>query len=141
MNQYKLPLPQPNLDDQAFWDGCKRHELLLVKCTSCGAVRFYPRPTCPHCLSAASEHIKASGKGELWSYTTSHHAFGVVWREVTPYTVIVVELEEGPRMVSNIIGCDPSKLFIGMPLEIAFHDVTPEITLPKFRPAGQKKGE
>lgn len=139
MTQYKLPLPQPNLDDQAFWEGCKRHELLVVKCTQCQRIRFYQRPMCPNCLSSDFEHVKASGTGKVWSFTTSYHAFGPAWREAVPYTVVVVELEEGPRIVSNLINCEPKDAYIGMPLEVTFDDVTPEVTLPKFKPIKQAK--
>ncbi len=137
MAQYKLPLPIPTMDDQAFWEGCKRHELLLLKCTNCGGIRFYPQPMCPDCRSSDLGYVKASGKGEVWSYTTCYHAFGPAWREAVPYTVVVVKLKEGPRMVSNLVECDPKDIYIGMPVEVKFDEVTPEVTLPKFKPAKQ----
>ncbi len=135
MADYKGPLPQPNLDDKPFWEGCKRHELLLQKCTNCGKIRPYNQPMCGNCNSLASEPLKASGKGEVWSYSTTYHAFGPTWEGRVPYTVGVIKLAEGPRLTSNIVGCDPKDISIGMPVEVTFEDVTPEVTLPKFKPA------
>ncbi len=133
--EYKLPLPQPNVDDKAFWEGCKRHELLLQKCSQCGKVRYYPEPFCPKCLSDKKESVKASGKGTVWSWTTTTHAFGPRFKDVVPYTVVVVKLAEGLRMTSNLIDCKPEDIRVDMPVEVVFDDVTPEVTLPKFRPA------
>jgi len=133
--EYKLPLPQPNLDDKVFWEGAKRHQLILLRCKQCGTVRYYPRPYCPQCTSPERETVVASGRGEVWSYTTTYHAFGPRWKEAVPYTVVVVKLAEGPRMTSNLVDCPPEEVYIGMPVEVVFDDVTPEVTLPKFRPA------
>lgn len=132
---YKLPVPQPNLDDRVFWEGAKQHKLLLQKCKNCKTLRTYAgKPMCPVCHSFDSEPVEASGKGELWSFTVAHHAFGPVWQGVTPYIIGVVKLEEGPRLVTNIMKAKAEDLYIGMPLEVIFDDVTTEFTLPKFHP-------
>jgi uncharacterized protein len=134
--EYKLPLPYPSPDDRAYWEGAKRHELLIQRCTSCGTPRFWGRPMCSECQSFESEPVPASGRGTIWSFTTTHHSFGRTWKEAVPYTVVVVELEEGPRMTSNLVQADPEAIRVGLPVEVVFDDVTPEVTLPKFRLAG-----
>jgi uncharacterized protein len=132
--EYKLPLPLPGPDDQPFWEGAKRHELLLQRCTECGTLRFWGRPMCQECNSFDSEAVPASGRGTIWSFTTTHHAFSRSWRDAVPYTVLVVKLDEGPRLTSNLVDADPATIKVGDPVEVVFDDVTPEITLPKFRP-------
>ena len=126
------PLPVPGPDDRAFWEGCKRHELLVQRCTGCGVVRFWDQPMCPDCHATAGEAVRASGRGTVWSYTTTHHAFNRAWKDELPYTVVVVELDEGPRMTSNLVG-GGAEVRIGARVEVAFDDVSPEVTLPKFR--------
>ena len=131
--EYKLPLPLPGPDDQAFWEGAKRHELLIQRCTGCGALRFWGRPMCSQCQSFDSEAVHASGRGTIWSFTTTYHGWSRAWREAVPYTVVVVQLDEGPRMTSNLVDADPETIQVGQPVEVVFDDVTPEVTLPKFR--------
>ena len=133
--EYKLPLPLPGPDDQPFWEGAKRHELMIQRCTDCGTLRFWGRPMCHQCQSFDSEPVPASGRGTIWSFTTTHHGFARNWRDAVPYTVLVVQLEEGPRLTSNLVDADPATIKVGDPVEVVFDDVTPEITLPKFRPA------
>lgn len=128
---YRKPLPVPGPDDRVFWDGCKQHELLLQRCTGCGALRYWERPMCPACNSLESGTVRAAGRGTIWSYTTAHHAFSAGWKKEVPYTVLVVQLDEGPRMTSTLTGGGEPQ--IGARVEVVFDDVTPEITLPKFR--------
>ena len=129
---YQKPLPTPTQDTKEYWEGCKQHQLLIQRCRNCGAFRFYPRPMCPNCNSMDSKWVKARGKGKVYSWTVAvqqfHHAFEV------PYIVAIVELDEGIRMTTNIIDCKPEELYVGMPVEVIFEDVTEEITLPKFKP-------
>ena len=133
--EYNLPLPAPGPDDQAFWEGTKRHELLIQRCTSCGTLRFWGKPMCAECNSFDSEAVPASGRGTIWSFTTTYHGWSRAWREAVPYTVVVVQLDEGPRMVSNVVQCTPDEVRVDMPLVAVFDDVTPEWTLVKFKPA------
>jgi uncharacterized OB-fold protein len=125
-------VPYPSLDDAPFWEGCKDHRLLLQRCPECGEVRFWNRPMCANCQALASDIFAASGRGTIWSFTTTHHAFNRAWRELVPYTVVVVELDEGPRMTSNLLASE-SEIAIGRHVEIVFDDVTTEVTLPLFR--------
>ena len=137
MVQYQKPLPAPTLDSKGFWDGCKRHEILIQRCKDCGTLRHYPRPMCPKCNSMNTEWVKVSGKGKIYTWTVVHQPAHPAFTEV-PYAVVIVELEEGVRMTSNMVGCQPDDLYIGMPVEVVFDDVTDEVTLPKFRPLENK---
>ncbi len=127
-------IPQPTPETQHFWDGANQGELRLQKCSSCAHTYFPPRPFCPQCGSRNVEVIKASGKGRLFSYIINHlPAPGMT----PPFTVAVVELEEGPRMMCNILGCEPTPeaLQLDMALEVTFERLTDDISLPQFKPA------
>ena len=127
-------IPQPTPETKHFWDGAKNGELLLQKCNSCSQTYFPPRPFCPECGSRDVAVFKASGKGRLHSYIINHlPAPGMK----PPFTVAVVELEEGPRMMCNILECEPSPevLQLDMDLEVTFEKLNDEISLPQFKPA------
>lgn len=125
--------PTPTPETQPFWDGAKRHELMLPRCRGCGQYHFYPRALCPFCWSTDLEWIKASGKGKV-------HTFSIPQRAVMgitgPFIVAIVELDEGPRIATNIIGVDPDpkNVWCDMAVEVVFDDLTDAIALPKFRP-------
>lgn len=128
------PLPTPTPETQHYWDGARSGELRLQRCETCETVYFPPRPFCPACSSRDVHVFAASGKGKLYSYVINHmKAPGFE----PPYAVAVVELAEGPRLMSNIVGCPqtPEALILDMPLEVTFEHVTDEITLPQFKPA------
>jgi uncharacterized OB-fold protein len=126
--------PQPTISPETrfYWDGAKAGKLLLNRCTPCDAPYFPPRPFCPTCGSRDVEVCEASGRGRLYSYVIS--ALPAPGYE-PPYTIAVVELEEGVRMVTNILDCpaDPDALSLDMPLEVTFED-RGDITVPQFRP-------
>lgn len=130
------PLPKPTPDTQPFWDAVKRHELMLPKCKACGQLHFFPRPFCPHCFSWDLEWVRCSGKGKLYSFLINHRP-APGFEEETPYVIAVVELDEGPRMLSNLIDIEPTPeaVQVDMPVEILFQDVNEETTMFKFRPA------
>jgi len=129
------PLPVTDEDTQPFWDFCKAHELRVQKCTQCGQLHYPPSPICPHCLNMKSEWVKLSGKGKVFSYILVHRRYHPGFSAELPYTVAIIETDEGIRMLSNVIGCKPDAVKIDMPVEVAFEDVSPEFALPKFRPA------
>ena len=137
MSEYTKPLPRPTVPSQPFWDAAKRHELQIQRCGSCSAHIFYPREVCPECLSSELNWIRASGKGTLYSYTIAQAPIHPAFAEDVPYIVAIVELEEGPRITTNIVGCEPGAVKIGMPVEATYDDVTHDTTLVKFRLAGQ----
>lgn len=133
MDAYAGNLPKPTPETQPFWAGTRARTLLLPWCEDCGKPHFYPRAICPHCLSDRLDWRPASGRGRLHTYVINHRAAKGF---TAPYVIAVVELEEGPRMMSNIVMDDPTpeKLAIDMALEVTFEDVTDAITLPRFRP-------
>ncbi len=130
----KLPLPVPTPETRHFWDGTKKHKLLLQKCDDCGNAYFPPRPFCPACASRSVQVFEASGNATLYSYVINHRphpAFDGV------YSIAVVTLEEGPRMMTNIINTPqtPEALVLDMELRVSFGEITNDITLPYFEPA------
>jgi uncharacterized OB-fold protein len=133
--EYSKPLPRPNRLSQPFWDGAKWHELLLQKCAACGHVWLPPSTRCPKCLSTEYEWSKASGRGKVWSWIVMWQRYFAAFEQDIPYNVAYVELEEGPRLMTNLVGVENDAIYCDMPVEVAFEDVTAEISLPKFRPA------
>lgn len=134
MNEYKKPLPIPDEDTKPFWDSLKEHKLRIQLCSQCGRFRFPPRVICPYCMSLDSKWIEVKGKGKVYSFTVVHHAYTPAFEDALPYTVAIVELEEGVRLVTNIAGCKPEEVKIGMDVEATFEDVTPEFSLHRFQP-------
>jgi uncharacterized protein len=132
---YKKPLPHIHPETKEYWDATKRHELVMRRCRSCNEFYFYPRDFCPTCFSFDVEWKKVTGRGKLYSYTICHRPLEG-FEEDGPYNIALVELEEGVRMMSTVVDCPQEDLKIGMALEVVFDDVTPEVTLPKFKPAG-----
>jgi uncharacterized OB-fold protein len=127
--------PKPTPETQHFWDGTAAGELRLQRCDACAKVYFPPRPFCPSCASRKVSVVKASGKAKLYSYVINHRPAAPGF--TPPYAIAVVELDEGPRMMSNIIDCPqtPEALELDMKLEVAFEKLDDKITLPQFRPA------
>lgn len=135
MTAYGKPVPAPDADSAPYWQGCREHRLLIQKCGACGAVRFPPASLCPDCGSAAYDWIAASGQGRVYSWiVVTHPVPKDIYAGEVPYVVALVELAEGVRMPTNIVGCDPHDLTAGMPVEVVFDDVDDTLTLPKFRP-------
>jgi len=139
MSTYTGPLPVPTPETKPFWDAARRHELTLPRCRPCGEFFFFPRAVCPRCLSREVEWQRVSGHGTLHTFTVVHRG-AKGFPLGTPYVMAVVELAEGPRLMTNLVGVepDPAKIRIGMPVEVVFQDATDEIALPHFRPAGGK---
>ena len=141
MTRPRRPLPQPTPETQPLWDGAKRHELWIQQCQACHQHYFYPRPYCPHCLSDNTRWVRASGRGTLHTFSINHRP-APGFEGMAPYIIAVVELAEGPRMMTNLVGIDPdpAKLTKDMSVEVVFQDLTDEITLPLFRPATSEAG-
>ena len=132
---YAKPLPRPNALSLPFWDGLRRHELLLQQCTACAHVWFPPSTRCPKCLSSEYGWSRAGGRGRVWSWIVMWQRYFPAFEADIPYNVAYVELEEGPRLMTNIVDVENDAIYCDMPVQVVFEDVTPEITLPKFRPA------
>lgn len=133
MNAYAKPLPAIDDDNRPYWEGLKARELRLPHCTSCGTIRFQPFRHCPKCGSEETAWTALSGRGRIWSRCAFHQVYFEGFRDEVPYNVAVVELEEGPRLYSNIVGRDYDAIAIGQPVEAVFEDATPDVTLLKFR--------
>lgn len=132
-------LPKPTPETQHYWDGAREGELRLQRCKACAQAYFPPRPFCPECSSRDVEVFKATGKGTLYSYVINHlKSPGYE----PPFAIAVVELEEGPRLMANILECEqtPEALVLDMALEVTFERLNDEITLPQFRPANGGQG-
>ena len=132
---YRKPLTRIDEESRGYWEALARHELYFQRCRDCGTKRFYPRALCPRCLSSATEWVRASGWGTVYSFTVTHQNQAPGFREELPYVLAIVELDEGVRMMTNVVGCAPDAVRIGMPVQVVIEDVTAEITLAKFRPA------
>ncbi|HET6615038.1 MAG TPA: Zn-ribbon domain-containing OB-fold protein [Dehalococcoidia bacterium] len=132
---YTRPIPQADDESREFFEGARRHELMLMRCRNCGAWRLPSRPRCPDCWSTDTAWERASGRGTLYSYGIMHQKFPGFAEEV-PYQYAVVELEEGPRIVSNVVEVTDEELRVDMPLVAYFDDVSDDTTLVRFTKAG-----
>ncbi len=136
-------LPLPDEDSRPFWEGCRRHELLMQRCAACSAFRFTPRPLCPKCRATACEWQPVSGRGSIVSRIVVHAPVLPCFADRVPYAVVLVELEEDPalRLVGNVLDAAPHEVEIGRRVEVAFEKLTEEISLPQWRlaaPASQE---
>jgi uncharacterized OB-fold protein len=130
---YEKPLPIPDVETASFWSALRDRRLLVKKCSACESFHFYPRVLCPHCHSDRVDWVEASGRGEIYTYTVARRPAGPSFKNDVPYVVALVKLDEGPRMMTNIVCDDPDAVRIGKRVVVDFCPVTDEITLPKFR--------
>jgi uncharacterized OB-fold protein len=133
--EYAKPLPVRTEENAPFWDSAKRHALEMQRCNDCERFRYPVADFCPRCLSPEYEWQPVSGKATLYSFIIVHQRYDPSFADDLPYNVAIVELDEGPRLVSNIVGIPNGDIRVGMPLTISYEDVTEEFTLPKFKPA------
>lgn len=129
------PLPRIDKDSERYWASAHDHDLQLQRCTVCGRFRFYPSRACHYCQSLEFEWAEVSGRGEVYTYSILKRARGNPFEELLPLTLVLVKLEEGPTMMSNLIDCPGEDVRIGLPVEVAYEDLDDEISLPVFRPA------
>ena len=134
MTEYNKPVPPVNDEAGPYWAALKRHELHIQRCSGCGQYYFYPRDYCPYCLSSEVAWTKVSGRGQLYSFTVMNRPISAAFAADVPYNVAIVELDEGPRMMTSIVDCNNDDLAIGMPLEVVYDDITDAVTLPRFKP-------
>ena len=128
------PLPSPDADTQTYWRGLKDGKLLLQHCLDCGHVQFYQQAICRECNGEHLEHRAASGLGFVYSFSVVHRAPGPAFKEDTPYAVLLVELNEGPRMISSLVGADTEVLDFGMRVKLVCEHAAGDIFLPRFTP-------
>lgn len=131
----RKPLPVPDADTAAFWRGLKDGRLLLQHCRRCRHVQYYQQAACRACGSEELEHRAASGRGKVHSFSVVHRAPGPAFKADVPYAVLLVELAEGPRMISTFTGGKAEDVTFDMDVALAFDEVSEEITLPRFRKA------
>jgi uncharacterized protein len=136
MEAIEKPLPVIDDDNRKFYEFAHQHELRMQQCTDCDHIRFPPGIVCPRCHSMQAEWTKLSGKGKVYSYTVYHIAFHPAFQKELPYTVAIIQLEEGPRLESNITGCKTDEIKIDMAVKVYFEDVNADLSLPKFKPVG-----
>jgi uncharacterized OB-fold protein len=137
MGEYLKPLPTLSKDNRPFWEGCKAGKLRMQQCGDCGHIRFPINSVCPKCLSGKFEWKDLSGRGTVFSYVVFHQVYNKAFAGDVPYNVAMVQLEEGPRMYSNVIGVPNDAVKVGDPLEVVFDAVTDEVTIPRFRLSGR----
>jgi uncharacterized OB-fold protein len=134
MSDYRKPLPIPSSNSAPFWEGCRNHELLMQRCDRCGNFTFPPSGHCTQCLASTLTWTKTSGRGKIYSYVVYHRAYHPGFEQEIPYVVALVELDEGPRLITNIVGCDVRSVCCDTPVEVIFEDAADQTTLYKFRP-------
>jgi uncharacterized OB-fold protein len=133
--EYAKPIPVADEDSKEFFEGANENKLMLVKCSNCGTFRLPGRERCLDCWSTDWEWAQASGKGKLYTYGIMHQKYHPAFAEETPYNYALVELDEGPRLVTNIVECAPEDMKTDMPVEAVFDHVSDEATLIRFKPA------
>ncbi len=124
----KIASPEPTIGTEAFWEGARNGKLLLRHCTSCDKVHHYPRALCPHCFSDKLDWREASGKGKVYTYS-------VMRRAPEPYVIAYVTLDEGIKMMTNIVDCDLDKVRIDQPVKVVFKPSENGQPVPMFAPA------
>ena len=124
-----IPDPNPNPETEPFWEGTKGGRFMLRYCGDCGKTHWYPRAICPHCFSDSSEWRRASGRGKIYTYS-------VMRRAAVPYAIAYVTLEEGPRMITNLVDCVLDPLAVGQDVELVFKQSEGGYAVPMFKPAG-----
>jgi len=128
------PMPMPTLETAPYWEGCRLHRLRIQCCSECHQYQFFPRICCSKCFSERIEWVTASGRATVLSFTIVRRPVSPAFADDVPYVVALVTLEEGPQMMTNIVGCKPEEVTIGMPVEVTFEDWSDTISIPKFRP-------
>ena len=131
MSQLPTNAPRVNEDSAAFWAATAEGRLTLQRCDDCGTVIWWPRSLCPACSSFELSSFDATGNGTVYSYTVVHKSQGRSWNEATPYVLAYVELDEGPRLMTNIVDCDPTSVAVDSPVRVVWHDTGEGTALPR----------
>jgi len=132
---YDKPLPTLDESNKPFWNAAREGKLALQHCTACGKPRYPINHVCPHCLSDKFEWKAVSGRGTVYSSIVFHQVYHQAFAGDVPYNVSLIQLEEGPRMFSNVVGIPPSQVKVGDKVRVVFDPVTPEISIPRFQRA------
>ena len=132
--EYQKPLPRPTPISAPFWEAVKQHRLVVQQCRNCSNLQHYPRPFCVRCAADDLDWTECSGRGSVYAFTVVRQAASQAFAGDVPYVLAVVELAEGPHLTTNIVGCAPEDVRVSMPVVATYEDVTPDVTLIKFRP-------
>lgn len=127
-------LPRIDDDDAPFWAAARDEELRMQRCEECGHVRWPPSPVCTECWATAHEWAELSGRGVVNTWVVFHRVYFEAYADEVPYNVAEIELEEGPRYLANVVGCENDDLYRGMPVRVVFEAYSDEVTVPKFEP-------
>jgi uncharacterized protein len=135
MEVWNKAIPVPDEETEFYWKAAKNHELMIQKCNKCGKYQHPPRGRCIYCHSTDVAPAKVSGKGKVFTFGIMHLGVVLGFKDSVPYNTTWVLLDEGVRIVCNLQECKNEDIYIGMPVEVCFQDITEEVTLPQFRPA------
>ena len=135
MASYDKPVPEITEQLRPFFEAARARQLVVQRCADCGSLRFPARELCAACLSNDAGWVAVSGRGEVFSFNVMHQVYHPGFAGEVPYAVVLVKLEEGPKILSNLVGVAPHEIRIGMPVRVVFEDITEEVTLPRFAPA------
>lgn len=127
------PAPAVTELSEGFWQGVREGRLVIQRCTTCGTLRHYPQPMCPACRALGFDWAPVSGRGEIYSYTIAHRAFHPAWQAHVPYAIATIELDEGVRMVCDLLGTPIEAVRIGARVEVHFEDMPGQGVMPRFR--------
>jgi len=133
MAEYSKPLPVIETWNAPYWQAAKRQEFVAQRCQACGYTHLPPGPVCTNCLSAEQGWVQLSGKGTIYAYGIYYQLWHPGFKADIPYNVALVQLAEGPQIISQVVGCKNEELDCGLEVEVVFEEATPEVTLPKFR--------
>ena len=131
---YSKPVPAITAEMRPFFEAAARNELRIQRCTACGTHRFPARAICSECLSLESEWVPVSGRGEIFSFNVMHQVYHPGFAVAVPYAVALVELDDGGRMLTNVVACPIESLRVGLPVEVTFEQRSADVSLPQFRP-------
>jgi uncharacterized protein len=129
----KKPVPRPAPESLPYWQAAREHRLELPQCTACGKHWFPPSRSCPHCRSADMRFTRVSGRGRVFSFVVFHRVYHPGFEYDVPYVVALIELDEGPRLLSNLVGVSPDQVRCDMPVQVCFDDEAEGFSLPKFK--------
>ena len=135
MPDWNKPLPTIVGETKPFWESCRRGQLVIQQCALCREYQFYPRGICAHCWTEDIKWVEATGRGTVWTYTVTYQNRTPGFAEDVPYILALVELEEGVKMFTNLVDCNPREAHIGMTVEVTFVRANDRVTVPYFKPA------
>ncbi len=139
MSEYAKPLPHITPESKPFWDACRRHRFVVQRCRDCGTFQYYPRGVCAGCWGEKLERQESTGRGTVYTFTVTHRTQTRGFKDELPYVLAYVELDEGVQVLTNIVGCAPDDVRIGMPVVVMFEDANEQVSIPRFRPVDARR--